>query len=140
MITVRSVDRSEFDRVLGFYQETGYSGGLGDSDQVVIAERHDKLLGAVRLCEEAGAVVLRGMRVSTSIRRQGVGTRLLEGLVPFLPDTICYCLPHRYLKQFYGTIGFVELDPADAPGLLQERLKHYRRMGVDSLIMARKAD
>ena len=80
------------------------------------------------------------MRVSTATQRQGIGTRLLEGLVPFLPDTVCYCLPHRYLKEFYGAIGFVELDPGGAPKLLQERLKHYRRMGVDSLIMARNAD
>ena len=138
MIIVRSIDRSEFSRVLSFYQDTEYSGGLTASDQVVIAERHGKLLAAVRLCEEAGELVLRGMRVSTAMQRQGVGTRLLEGLVPFLRDRVCYCLPYRYLKKFYGTIGFVELDPADAPYLLQERLEHYRIMGLDSIIMARK--
>ena len=56
MITVRSIDRSEFSRVLSFYQETEYKGGLTESDQVVIAERHGKLLAAVRLCEEAGEI------------------------------------------------------------------------------------
>jgi len=40
-------------------------------------------------------------------------------------------------KGFYGTIGFVELDPADVPYLLQEKLDHYRTMGLDSIIMAR---
>lgn len=138
MIIVRSIDRSEFPRVLSFYQETEYSGGLTESDQVVIAERHGKLLAAVRLCEESGELVLRGMRVSTAMQRQGVGTRLLEGLVPFLRDRVCYCLPYRHLKKFYETIGFVELDPADAPYLLQERLEHYRIMGLGSIIMARK--
>ena len=138
MIAVRSIDRSEFSRALSFYQETEYKGGLTESDQVVIAERHGKLLAAVRLCEEAGELVLRGMRVSTSVQRQGVGTRLLEGLVPLLRDRVCYCLPYRYLKEFYETIGFVELDPVDAPHLLQERLEHYRTMGLDSIIMAKK--
>ena len=140
MITVRSIDRSEFSRVLSFYQETEYKGGLTESDQVVIAERHGKLLAAVRLCEETGELVLRGMWVSTSVQRQGIGTRLLEGLVPFLRDRVCYCLPYRYLKEFYGTIGFVELNPTDAPYPLQERLEHYRTMGLDSIIMARAGE
>ena len=139
MTTVRFVAPAEFARVTRFYQEVGYNGVLSEHDLVVVAQQGGRIVGALRLCRETGTLVLRGVRVLTSLQRQGIGSRLLEGAVPYLSEENCYCLPHGHLKRFYGTIGFEELDPAAAPGFLVKRLEKYTTMGLSTIIMLRKS-
>lgn len=139
MTTVRPVAPAEFPRVTRFYQEVGYNGVLTEHDLVVVAQQGDRIVGALRLCREAGTLVLRGVRVLTSLQRQGIGSRLLEVAVSYLSEDNCYCLPHGHLKRFYGTIGFEELDPAAAPGFLVKRLEKYTTMGHSTIIMLRNS-
>ena len=139
MTTVRVVAQAEFAQVTRFYQEVGYNGVFTEHDLVVVAQQGDRIAGALRLCREAGTMVLRGVRVLTSLQRQGIGSRLLVGAVPYLSEENCYCLPHGHLKRFYGTIGFEELDPAAAPGFLVKRLEKYTTMGLSTIIMLRKS-
>jgi predicted N-acetyltransferase YhbS len=80
----------------------------------------------VRLALETGVIVLRGMRVSTSHQRQGIGNQLLDAVDKVLGTQECFCIPYEHLLPFYGRIGFQDLDPAAAPGFLADRLREYR--------------
>ena len=136
---VRLIAPSEFPQVIRFYHETGYNGGLTENDRVLVAEHGGRIVGALRLCPEAGTLVLRGMRVLSPLQRQGIGSTLLAGAVAYMSEEDCYCLPHRHLKKFYGTIGFMQIDPTAAPKFLGKRWEKYRHMGLDSIIMLRKS-
>jgi GNAT superfamily N-acetyltransferase len=138
MVTMRCTLPSALRRVETFYEETAYYGGLKAADTVIVAESDSELVGAVRLCEEEGTLVLRGMRVREDFRRQGVGTQILAAVDRFAGERRCYCIAHRYLRSFYGQIGFDEIQMNAAPVFLQHRLAKYIEQGLDVIIMARE--
>jgi GNAT superfamily N-acetyltransferase len=137
MIKVRIAALEELPRIEQFYRETDYGGGLRLSDTLVVAEEGGVLVGAVRLCDEFGEMVLRGMRVRRDRQRCGIGSRLLLELEHLLQDRVCYCVPHRYLFSFYGQIGFSKVAPEEAPSFLRERVEEYTRLGLDVVLMRR---
>ena len=51
----------------------------------------------------------------------------------------CYCLPFEHLSDFYGQVGFVPIQPGEAPSHLRERLQENRGNGQNVLIMWRLA-
>ncbi|MBN1312754.1 MAG: GNAT family N-acetyltransferase [Anaerolineae bacterium] len=138
MVTTREAWPEEFDRVVEFYRLIGYEAIINQKDAIVVSEEGGELCGAARLCLERGILVLRGVRVREEYQRQGIGTQLLRALVPVIRGRECFCIPHRYLRSFYGQIGFVEVDPAAAPPFLAERHVEYRSGGgLDVIIMRR---
>jgi N-acetylglutamate synthase-like GNAT family acetyltransferase len=139
MLTIREAREEDRPRVTAFYSLAGYSPPLESSDRILIAETDDRIVGALRLCNEEGVVLLRGMRVLESMRRQHVGGSLLAAFDEILADGTCYCIPHEYLEAFYGKIGFRSVSLPDAPRILQERWQEYRRRGLNVIIMKREA-
>ena len=63
----------DISRVLKFYAERRYGGGIRPEDALLLAEHDGALIGIVRLTTEEGVVVLRGMQVHPRFRRQGIG-------------------------------------------------------------------
>lgn len=92
-VQIRQADEVDMPRLLAFYHGTGYAGGVDPADVVVLAEEEGRIIGALRLCQEQGALVLRGMRVQEEWQRQGVGTRLLQVANERIGTRTCYCLP-----------------------------------------------
>lgn len=138
MILVRPLPPEEFGRVVRFYRENNYEPPVSSSDVIVVAENEGGFCGALRLCCEQDALVLRGMRVSASMRGRGVGTLLLQSVEELLAGKECFCIPHRHLVPFYGRIGFEEIDAAETPSFLRKRREEYRReYGLDVVIMRR---
>ena len=70
----------DISRVLNFYAERCYGGGIRPEDAVLLAEHDGELIGIVRLTTEEGVVVLRGMQVHPRFQRQGIGKRLLAAV------------------------------------------------------------
>ena len=138
MITTREAWPEEFEGIVEFYQSSGYDLAVSPADVFVVAEDDKVLCGVARLCIEHAKLVLRDIRLKEGYQRQGIGTRLLYNLIPVIGDRECFCLPYRYLRSFYGQIGFVEIDPAAAPPFLAERHAGYRlEGGMDVIIMRR---
>lgn len=138
MIITREAWPDEFERIIEFYQSEGYAPAISQSDAVVVAEDEGVLCGAARLCTEHTKLILRDIRVKEGLHRQGVGTQVLRALIPVIGDRECFALAYRYLRSFYGEIGFVEIDPAAAPPFLAERHVDYRlEGGLDVIIMRR---
>jgi N-acetylglutamate synthase-like GNAT family acetyltransferase len=140
MVLTRKALPEELERIAAFYADNDYTPAINPADVMIVAENEGMLCGAVRLCHEHGVLVLRGMRVLDRLRRQGIGTLLLRTVAPVIGEGECFCIPHRFLRSFYGRIGFVEVQAADAPAFLRERCAAYRRQyGLDVIIMRRAA-
>ena len=139
-IEVRRAIAKDTSRALNFYTERQYAGGIGPEDAVLFAERDGELVGIVRLAEEEGVVVLRGMQVHPKFQRQGIGKRLFAAVAQELDDRDCFCIPYAHLVGFYGEIGFHVIEPAEAPAFLRLRLEKYQNRGdgKEYLIMRRE--
>src|SRR6266480_1135457 len=139
-IEVRRATGEDIWRVVNFYAERRYGGGMRPEDVVLLAERNGELVGIVRLATEEGVVVLRGMQVDPRFQRQGIGKRLLATVAQELDGKGCFCIPYAHLVGFYGGIGFHVMEPAKAPTFLRQRLEKYRDRGDgnDYLIMRRE--
>jgi GNAT superfamily N-acetyltransferase len=129
LIEVRCAMAEDDSRVVNFYAERGYGGGIRPEDAVLLAECDGELVGIVRLATEEGVVVLRGMQVHPRFQRQGIGKRLLATIAEELDGRGCFCIPYAHLAGFYGGIGFHIIEPAKAPTFLRARLERYQNRG-----------
>ena len=129
----------ETREIQDFYTSVGYPGAVDSSDIIIIARYETKLIGVVRLAYEENTQVLRGMHVAALYQKQGIGYALLQGLNYHLnDDQPCFCLPHVWLEDFYGSIGFVKTSPESVPRFLQLRLDHYKKTEFPDLIVMKR--
>jgi GNAT superfamily N-acetyltransferase len=138
MLITRKARPEDHRKVVTFYRAHDYTPAIGRGDLIVVAEREGALCAAVRLCEEHGTLVLRGMRVVEGQRRRGIGTDLLKAAVLQIGDRECFCIAHRSLRSFYARVGFGEIKATEAPAFLHRRCSGYRReFGLDVIILRR---
>lgn len=136
-VTITKANESNINTVRQFYKDVGYSPTISDSEFILIAFVSNKIVGAVRLCDENGAMVLRGMFVDKEWQRKGIGTALLRKLDKIIGGKECFCLPHDYLEGFYGQIGFEKIGAEHTPPHLKKRLKEYEHIYSDLIAMRR---
>lgn len=136
-IGVRVATVDDLDNVRAAYRAWDYRGSIGPNDKVFVAEGDGELLGIVRLAQEGETYVLRGMQVSPSSQRQGIGTALLHELMKRLGGAECYCVPYAHLDGFYARVGFCECLSESAPRFLANRLSQYREGGLKVILMRR---
>ncbi len=120
-----------------FYEKVGYSCGVCVDDRIVVARDEQAIVAAVRLCEEEGVLVARGMYVAKTLRRKGLGASLLERTSLEIGEAECWCVPYAHLMEFYSRAGFVVCDNTAAPDFLIARLKSYSASGKKVAIMRR---
>jgi N-acetylglutamate synthase-like GNAT family acetyltransferase len=139
-VTVRVAKASEYPRLRALYELWGYRGGIAPDDVVFVAEQDGAVVGLVRRAAEGEIIMLRGMYVAPEVRRVGVGTTLLAAFVEHLDSAECFCIPFAHLTQFYQQAGFTLLAEGAAPAMLVERLRHYRSIGHQVVLMCRAPD
>jgi ribosomal protein S18 acetylase RimI-like enzyme len=138
-VVVRAALPMEWGRVNDFYASEGRTVRALEGERWVIAERADRMIGTLRLCEEEGQQVLRTVHVSEPERRRGIGKRMLAVTEPMISGATCHCLPYRHLEDFYGRIGFEAIPIEDAPPHLRHRLAGYLSEGREMVVMRRLA-
>jgi N-acetylglutamate synthase-like GNAT family acetyltransferase len=137
-LTQRTAERGELERIASFYLENGYDSPLDDEDTFLVVEDGGHIVAALRLCHEQGVIVLRGMQVRQDCQRRGIGSTLLRYAASVLGENHCYCIPYSYLERFYEGVGFVRIDPLEAPAFLRERWSTYMgKLGLDVILMRR---
>ncbi len=129
---------SEIGDLANFYRITDYGGSVAPADRVVFATEEKRIIGAGRLSEEEGVLVLRGMRVLKEHRGRGVGSVILDSLVSEESSRDRYCIPYINLRHFYATKGFEEIKPLEAPDFICNRFRGYRARGLDVILMMKK--
>ena len=135
---IQNTKASEVSDLATFYRITDYGGSVAPGDIVVCAREEGRIIGAGRLSEEEGVLVLRGMRILREQRGRGVGKAILDSLVIEGSSRDCYCIPYSYLRQFYAAKGFDDITPSEAPNFLCDRFRDYRARGLDVILMRKK--
>ena len=125
--------------VAAFYEKVGYSCGVCSGDRIIVARNEQTIVAAIRLCEEEGVLVARGMYVAEKFRRKGLGALLLERASSEIAQAECWCVPYVHLTDFYSRAGFVMCDSVAAPDFLLARLKRYTASGQNVALMRRPA-
>lgn len=120
-----------------FYKSVGYSGGIRDSDIVIISHQDSDVVGMTRLCREEGVFVLRGLYVAEALRGTGIGTKLLQAASKTIGKRECWGVPFRNLVKFYSSAGFIECKESGAPAFLVVRSKKYISEGMDVVLVKR---
>ncbi len=137
-IRTRTARPGELDRVAAFYRANRYGPTIRPGDVIVLAVAGDELWGALRLCEEGGVLVLRGMRVAEQLQGRGIGTRLLRRAEQVISGRSCWCIAHRHLESFYSQAAFLAAAEPEIPAFLRDRCAAYRRdHGLDVVVMHR---
>ena len=109
--------------------EAFYRGALGrevplEPDQELFAARADgSIVAALRLCPEAGTLLLRTVVVSEARRGQGIGRALLRAASAGIGRRECWCFPWSYLERLYGAIGFATVADRQVPVALRHRME-----------------
>jgi len=119
------------------YRRFGYQRAIDPRDTIWIAEHGGEILGIVRIAEEEGVLVLRGMRIAEQVQRRRIGSRLLEEIAAWLGSRECFCVPYAHLVNFYAQAGFAQIEPESGPAFLTERVRDYRASGLDAILMKR---
>ena len=135
---IHSAKASEIGDLANFYRITDYGGSVAPADRVVYATEEERIIGAGRLSEEEGVLVLRGMRVLKEHRGRGVGSAILDSLVSEGSSRDRYCIPYSNLRHFYAAKGFEEIKPLEAPNFICNRFRGYRARGLDVILMMKK--
>src|SRR5947209_3464589 len=128
---------NNFPAIETFYASVGYLGLITPTSVVIAARDGNAIVGAARTVRENGVLVLRGMMIAPSYQRRGLGTRMLWELDKHIGRSECFCLPHGWLQNFYGQIGFATIADDISPSHLRERLKAGRIKYPQLVIMRR---
>ena len=130
----------ELNQLADFYTLCGYGGAFNSEDTVFYLLQNKTLSAVVRIAEEEGHWVLRGMQVLPDLRGQQLGKTLLKYMLPELSQNQrpCYCLPHSHLVRFYGEAGFVIAAPINSPNFLINRKQKYHKQGLSIELMVRQ--
>lgn len=137
--TIRLSTLGDLDLVQGFYDSVGDHSRVSEGDIVLMAEQDQSLVGVVRLCQEDGHFVLRGMSVHPEYQKKGIGRRLLTRFEELVSDKTCWCIARDDLEVFYGRIGFGKITPDRLPLCLQKQVKEFNDLGHEVLCLVRKS-
>jgi N-acetylglutamate synthase-like GNAT family acetyltransferase len=134
-VKIRKATENDASAIEQLYAEMGYRGGWSLHDEMLLVEIGDQPLGVVRLVNESGITVLRGMYVRYENQHQGIGTELLNAVADLIEKKEAYCIPFSHLAKFYGQIGFREINDQHAPEFLVERKEKYLEAGHQATLM-----
>jgi predicted GNAT family N-acyltransferase len=109
--------------VEAFYRDQlGRDVPLERDQEVFVARDDDRIVAALRLCPEAGTLLLRTVVVAQDRRGEGIGRKLLSEASRAIGGRECWCFPWSYLERFYGAIGFVRVAADRVPADIRHRL------------------
>ncbi len=133
---------TSMEAIEDFYKSCGYPGSVDDTDQIILATTGSRVIGAIRLVEEEGTHLLRGMYIAEQYQRMGIGALMLkqfEELIVHQKITSIYLTCGAHLNDFYGKIGFkIVTNPHAIPSFLSVRSAGYAKKFGPQLIMQRK--
>ena len=137
MLLLSIANNRDYSKITSFYQGCGYSSPLYETDLVIQARENDEVVGAVRLCQEEGKLVLRGMYVIEDRRGSGIGSALLHEASSEIGHRECWCIPYTHLVKLYGRGGFQKTHKGTEPSFLLNRLARYVEMGKSVVLLVR---
>ncbi len=134
---IKKIGVSQYSEAQDFYSSVDYKTPISPSASVFAAYIDQDIVGLVRLEQELGYLVLRGMMIAKAQQRKGLGSRMLNKLEKEIGSVDCFCLPHDWLIAFYGQIGFQPARSSELPEFLTQRLAEYQTKFPNMIAMKR---
>lgn len=136
--TPRQLTGDEYFLAQSFYHSVAYKQAAEPQNKFFGAFDGGELVGLVRLALEENTWVLRGMQIKPSRQIFGIGTKLIKLLEHEIENTVCYCLPHGWLENFYGQIGFKKVEDLNGvPEFLGRRIQENQKKYPHLILMRR---
>jgi N-acetylglutamate synthase-like GNAT family acetyltransferase len=109
------------DAELFYRAQLGRDVRLEADQEVLVARESDVIVAVLRLCPEAGTLLLRTVVVAADRRGQGIGRSLLVAASHAIGPRECWCFPWAYLESFYAAIGLLRVAADHVPVALLHR-------------------
>jgi predicted GNAT family N-acyltransferase len=123
-VAISAVGDRQRSEVEAFYQsELGRDPLLAPDQELFVAGGDDEIVAALRLCPEAGTLLLRTDVVAKGRRGEGIGRALLLEASRAIGDRECWCFPWSYLERFYAEIGLARISDERVPVILRGRIE-----------------
>lgn len=136
---VKPLSPEQWSALIRFYKSNQYKGKIKASDKVwIMTNSKGQIVGAARLCQQAGYTLLRGVWVDKTLCSQGLGSQLLRHLKRVGALEGCYCFPYLHLELFYSKHGFSRV--ASVPASLSKALTRYNRHTIQVLLMVQERE
>ena len=117
------------DELRDFYLIFNNTGPVTSDDDIILANLRDRIVGTVRLSQENGVYIMRGMFVHEAFQKQAIGRKMLSVFEEHLKNrdiSQAFLIRGPHLEAFYGQIGFHKTD-SSAPQFLMERSRSYEK-------------
>lgn len=138
-LTVKQAEPYSLPLVKKFYKINNMRAQAPKEEAIFVVTHGTRLVAALRLSPISSSsennYLLRSMCVSADMRRQGIGSYLLNQMQNKLNNMSCYCFPYTHLTDFYKSAGFVLFAEEVAPHAIRERFQRYRNNGKDIVLM-----
>jgi GNAT superfamily N-acetyltransferase len=136
-LELRAVAATERAAIERFYREAGYPAALGTDFVAWGAWEGGVLVGALALCTEGDASILRGPEVGDSHRHRGIGRALLDTAAPDLASVSCYCIAYAFLVRVYQRYGFRRCAADEGPEFLRRRVRDLGDRGWNVVLLVK---
>lgn len=142
-ITLRELLAEEMPSTDAIYDELRFARTDPSCTRMLGAFQGERLVGLGRLIHlgaHGGAehYELGGMWVDVSLRRTGLASRIVRGVLTWTePNVTLWCTPFEHLMPLYGAHGFVPAPENEAPPRLIERLAGCASAQDESVIVTR---
>ena len=134
-LTVKQADHYSLPLVKQFYKKNGMRAQAPKGEKIYVVTLDSRIIAALRLSPIGTNHLLRSMCVASDLRKQGIGSYLLEQIQSELVNLNCYCFPYTHLESFYGSSGFVALEVESAPEAIQDKFLRYINNGKNICLM-----
>ena len=137
-LSIQILPKEQHKHAQAVYTALGYRIEIKPTDVVIVAQDGDTIVGLVRLETDTPVCVLRGMQVLPAYQHQGIGSKLLAKLDEVIAGRETWCIPHGWLTEFYGKIGFKQVSEEASPEFLQDRIKLARQKWPQVILMKKE--
>lgn len=135
-LVFQCIEPERFALIDRFYRAQGYKVKCAVSERIYAVVHDSKgFIATTRLVPQtSGHYWLRNLLVANDWRGQGIATKLMQGLLPELAPSGCYCFALPHLTQFYAALGFIQ-NPSHCPEDILRTYNTYRARGRDWVLM-----
>lgn len=135
-LKIEQAKSADTDYVRRHYDICKYGGNVSEENAINFLGKLGKsIVGALRLSKENGHLVLRAMQVLPVLRGMGIGSEMLQSVIPVFGTEKVFCLPYTHLVDFYAKVGFKKANDDDLPEFLNLRLNEYLNKGLQVCAM-----
>ncbi len=133
-------DHYSLPLVKQFYKKNGMRAQAPKGDLIYIGRLNHKIVAALRLQPLQSSYLLRSMCVAAELRKQAIGSKLLEHLQPELNQLQCYTFPYAHLLNFYLRASFHLCETDSAPEAITSKFQRYINNGKKIILMKHHND